>query len=108
MPAKAGHPVSNARPMRQMRAISHILWLLDRPPARAMTHTGTLGGGAAVVGRLQAGDVELRHLKHRLRHQAHPRPIPADPAEASRHSADDRALLLRRRHNVTAAIGLMI
>jgi len=72
---------------------STILWLLDRPPARAMTHTGTLGGGAAVVGRSQAGDVELHNLKHRLGHQAHPRPIPADPAEASRHSADDRTLL---------------
>src|SRR5262245_3084234 len=67
--AKAG-PSSNARPMRQMRAISRILWLLDRPPARAMTHTGTLGGGAAVVGRSQAGNVELHNLKHRLGHQA--------------------------------------
>src|SRR5262249_51661576 len=65
---EAGHPVCNARAMRQMRAISRILWLLDLPPAR-----GTFGGGAALVGRLQAGDVELHHLKHRLRHQARPR-----------------------------------
>src|SRR5262245_38035355 len=27
LPAKAGHPVCNARAMRQMRAISRILWL---------------------------------------------------------------------------------
>lgn len=50
--------------MRQIRAILRILWLLDRPPARAMTHAGTLGGDAAVVGRLQADDVEFHHLKH--------------------------------------------